>query len=287
MTFPLNNREFATFIWLALFIIVLIATPSIRKSTGGLLKSVFSKHILIPILLMAVYVAINVFLLYKVHFWDKGLIKDTIVWFVGAGLVMLFNTHSALKNPLHIKEIIKENIKLIIVLEFVINLYIFSLPIELILVPMTTFLVLLQLVSKMDKKHTSVTKIVSFILGIIGLIIIGYTCYKSITDFNNFASFQNLQSFLFPILLTAIYIPFLYAIIVFMFYEEFFVVINSAFRHRKLLAKHAKREIWNKAGFSLSKVRLLRNNLKVFSINTKKELNEAIERTLIHKIPYT
>lgn len=280
MTLPLNNREFATIFWLTLFIIVLIATPSIRKSTGKLLKSFMSKYILIPILLMAVYVAISVFLLYKIHFWDKGLIKDTIIWFVGAGLVMLFNANSALKNPLHIKEVIKENIKLIIILEFIINLYVFSLPVELILVPTSTILVLLQLVSKMDKKHEMVTKLVSSILGMLGLIIIGYTCYKSITDFENFASFQNLQSFLLPILLTAIYIPFLYAIIVFMFYEEFFLIINSAFRHRKLLAKYAKKRVWNEAGFSLSKVRLLRNNLKVFRINTKKELNEAIEQTL-------
>lgn len=273
----INNRELATYIWILLFVALCLCIPSIRKGVPGLLKIIMSKQILIPILLMVIYVVATIYLLYKIHFWDTGLLKTTIAWFIGVAFVMFFKANNAIKNPYHIKEIISDNIKLTIIMEFIINFYVFSFPVELLILPSITFLFLLKLVSERDEKNQIVTKFVSSTLSIFGLIIITYAGYELIVNIKKFSSIENLKDFLLPIMLTFIYIPFIYALILYMIYEEFFVRMKMAFRHDERLGRYARKKVLEYGRFSLSRARILVKELHIFNINSKKELDEAIK----------
>jgi hypothetical protein len=59
---------------------------------------------------------------------------------------------------------------------------------------------------------------------------------------------ENLRSFLFSNIITFVYKPFIYLLSIFILYEEFFIRINSAYRHNVLLAKYTKWKVF-KVGF--------------------------------------
>jgi hypothetical protein len=229
----INNREFALYIWIGIILLLFFLAPKIRKSLLKLLKMFLDSKILTLIFIMIAYIALCLFLLYKIHFWDSSLLKDSVVWIVGVGLIMLMNIHKSLQDEYHFRESIKENIKLTIIVEFIINLYVFSLPVELILLPVVTFLFLMQLISQRDKKFEIVTKFTSAVLSIIGWILIIYVSCKLCKDFKGFTTIYNLKSFLYPLLLTAVYLPFLYMIALFMLYETFFFRKKIAFSKKK------------------------------------------------------
>jgi hypothetical protein len=271
----INNRELATYIWLGIIFLLLFLSPKIRKPLLGVLKMFLDKKILLLLFMMISYVTITIFALHKVHFWDASLFKDSIVWLIGVGFIMLMNAHKSLSDEYHFKESIKENIKLTIIVEFLINLYVFNLPVELILLPGITFLVLMQLVSERDKKYEIVTKFTSTTLSIIGWGMILFVSYKLYKDFKGFTTMSNLKSFLLPVFLTITYMPFVYFISLFMLYETFFVRINMAYRHNKALGRYAKFRVVLAGGLSLSKARMLSKELHIFAINTRRELDEA------------
>lgn len=271
-----NNRELATYIWIFLFVILCLCIPSIRKGVPGLLKLLLSKQLLIPIVFTVAYVVTAIYALYKIGFWNEVLLKCTIAWFIGVGFVMFIKANNAIKNPYHFKEIVKDNIKLTIIMEFIINFYVFSLPVELFLLPTITFMVVLQLVSSRDKKNKGVTKFLSAILAIFGLVVIAYAGYKLIVNIKEFSSIENLKDFLLPIIMTFLYIPFIYVLVLYMIYEEFLVRMKMAFRHNEQLGKYAKKKVFEVGGFSLYKARRITKELHIFNINSKKELDEAM-----------
>lgn len=266
----------ATYIWLLILVIVFLSEKSVRKSIISLLKIIFSAKMFIPIIIMGVYIIIVIYIMYLANFWNKTLIKDSIVWSFGVGLVMFFNANKATKDEYHIKEIVKENIKLTVIVEFIINFYVFNLPVELFVIPFITILVLLQVVSQYDEKYKTAENFFTSLLNIIGLIIISIAVYKLFNDFNTFATLENLRSFLFPIVMTFTYIPFIYLLALFIMYEEFFNRIDSAYRHNTLMAKYAKWRIFRIGFLNLSKLRRIAKELKIYILPTRKEFNEKI-----------
>ena len=95
----INNREWAILIWGVGSFLVLMARSEIRSSVGQLLRILLSPPLLIPLLLMAGYVVGEIWLGYKVRLWRTDLTKDTIVWFVIAGLAFFFGYDQASKQP--------------------------------------------------------------------------------------------------------------------------------------------------------------------------------------------
>lgn len=272
----INNRELATYIWLFIFIIFIFSVQSIRKGLVDLLKIISSSNILFPIVIMATYIVLVIYLMYLVNFWNKTLAKDSIIWFIGVGVVMFFNANKATKDEYHFKEIVKENIKLTIIVEFIINLYVFSLPVELFILPFISLLVLMQVVSQHNEKYKVVEKFIINFLSIIGLIIIAHAIYKLCTDFYTFTTLENLRGFLFPIILTLAYIPFIYLLALYIIYEEFFIRIDNAYRHNTLMAKYAKWKVFRVGLLNLSKLRLITKELKIYILPTRRKFNTRI-----------
>jgi hypothetical protein len=63
-----------------------------------------------------------------------------------------FNSNKATKVEYHIKEIVKENKNLTIIVEFIINFYVFSLLVKIFMIPFITILVLMQIVNEYKEK---------------------------------------------------------------------------------------------------------------------------------------
>lgn len=223
-----NNRELATYIWIILILILCLISPSIRKNLGSVLALLFGKKILTSVLSMFLYVALVVIVLRFFDFWDKSLLKDTTVWLFGVGFVSIMNSNKAIRDDGHFKEIVRDAVRLTIIVDFIVNLYVFNFWVELIFIPFVTLLVLMQLVSQNEEKYSSSLKLVNTLLSMVGLVLIACSVYMCVTDFQNFASIQNLKNFLLPVILTFALLPFLYFMVLYMCYEIYFIRIDMA-----------------------------------------------------------
>ena|SRR4030067_146393 len=116
----LSNREIAIFIWIVLFFIWGLAQHKIRDSFSSVVKVFFAWKLILSYLAMFLYIAIILILLYSLGIWKFSYITNTILWIVGIAFVMLFE-HSKANNESFFKNVIKDNLKILVALEFIIG----------------------------------------------------------------------------------------------------------------------------------------------------------------------
>jgi hypothetical protein len=205
-----NNREIAIAIWFVVILCFILFKREFRKSLLGLLITAFQTKILILIILMMFYTFWMVFVLYKISLWNIFLLKDTIIWFFFTGIAMTFDLVPSRENVNVFRKIIIDNIKIVIIIEFIANMYTFPLVVELFLIPSLTLIIGFEIVTKKDKRNESIAKLMSGLQIVIGLIILIYNVSKAVSDYKNFASLNTLRDFLLAPLLSFLFLPLVY-----------------------------------------------------------------------------
>lgn len=233
-----NAREQAIIIWLVTILILGCFNQKIRESLFSFFKILFSFKVLLILLLMALYGSLMVLILYKLNLWDFSLLKNTIIYGIGIGIVMLMNYERATKEQYFFKSVVFQNLKITLLLDFIINLYVFSLFAELVLLPIITLISCLAVVAGSKKEYTPVKKVMDFILASIGIYFILNAGVNIATNFQAFATIHNLKDFLIIPLFSVIYTPFVYIFAVIAGYEvlfkriDIFMKDNSASKRR-------------------------------------------------------
>jgi hypothetical protein len=120
-----------------------------------------------------------------------------------------------------IKNTIKDNLKIVIVLGFLINLYVFDLCVELFLVPVSVIIGVILAMT--EKKYHIVHTFLSYIAFIFGLGLIIYALYMVVVDFKHFATLGNFENLYLPIVFTIMFLPFIYIVAVCLRYETLFL----------------------------------------------------------------
>lgn len=263
-----SNRELSLLIWIGIAFIAMLFSNSLRNSLLGILKMFFQKTFLIIYILLTIYLSGIIFLLLKLHLWNIGNIKDTLFWLFIVGFVLIFNITKA-KDSNYFKTVFFEGLKWTVILEFIVNFYSFSLITELILIPVLVFIGLTHAVSELDKKNIQVTKLLSNVLNIVGWVIFCYAIYKTVYEYQSFFTFDNFTSFLFPIIITTLFIPFIYCFALYSAYETFFIRLDFM-TTEETKVKQVKRLIQRIANISLDKLNRImkRFEKKVFYENT-------------------
>jgi len=275
-----TTRELATIIWVSVFIIWLLFLKSTRQAILGLLKAFLRRQIIIAFLMMFLYVAFVVYLFSQIKLWDCFLLKDTVFWFFGIGFVLFMSLNKANENEHYFRKIAIDNLKLVLVLIFLVNFYTFSLPIELILIPVLFFIVAMNTYAGMKKEYEVVKKITNFVLIGWGIFLLVFVLVSVFGDYQNLLTIDNLRSFLLPLFLTSAFLPFLYGFAVFMAYENLFVRLNFLIDKRdKRLLRAVKRKIINAFGINLRQLnRFSKENIsKLWGLRSEDELREIIK----------
>lgn len=275
-----TNRQIASIIWLFLLSVVLFSFPSIRKSLFPIIKHLFEPKILILLLLFGVYFAILIFILDKFYFFYT---VDFLFWFFTVGIVLFFEANK-IEDTSYFKGIFIDSFKLVVFLEFIINFYSFSLWLELLLVPMITFIILVKTVLEVKNVSSLLNSVMGRILTLFSLLLIIYSGYRTYLSYQDFFSPSTLNFLLFPIILTIGYFPFLYLLALFMKYESFFVRLDI-FWIDQSLAKRVKKEIVLVANLNLNKLNRIQNNLRQLDLENSSDSKEYITR--IGKKPAT
>jgi hypothetical protein len=255
-----NNRELATAFWVLIFSIWAIHKKEIRKSFVAFLRTLWNFKIILFIFLALSYVIFTVIILKMINIWEVGLLKDTIIWFFFGALAMVIRYITANDTDDIFYQILKDDIKVMILLEFIINTYTFPLIVELILVPFITFIAIFDVVSRMKEEYLSITKITKGIQIIFGLIILVAAFYSAIADFRNLESFDTLRSIVLVPILSVLLYPFIYVILIISKYEILFSMLDFGGIKSKSLKRYVRSRIILFARFNLKRLQYLRKN---------------------------
>ena len=278
---PFNNRELAIFCWGIVILTGLsIFKRDIAKSLSKLLIS-FARFFLIrgiflSFLFMTLYMLSFLLFFKHLNIWDKTLLKDTIYWTVGIAIILFFNNHQATNRDEYFKKIIVKNVSLILVIEFISNLYVFSFTLELITLPVLFFLGIFSALNYSDKDSILLKKISDKIIQVYGIIVLIFTIVQITKNFNDFATTGNLKSMLLGPTLTLIYIPFLYLNAIYMKYEEFFSRVNYIFKENRHLRRFTKWLVLKKCNLNIRKLRLAKK-LRIYTSIDKSKIIENFE----------
>ena len=273
-----NNREIAIGLLFIILIVWILKDKKVRDSFWGVLKSFLAlRKILI---VMSLYICCIVFALYIFNFWELDLLKDTIYWFLGVALILFFNVNDIEKKANYFRDIIKDNFKVLLIVEFVSNFKSFNLVFEIISVIIIFFFSIVSAFTENDNTKKKENKMAQIVLSIYGVIAIGYSVIDIIRNFDDFATIYNLKSMLLSPIFTMLFIPFMYLLGMYMIYEILFVRIKHIHRNNKSLYRYVNRRILLKCNFSLRKIKLMSKELKIAMMNNKTEFKFAIREIL-------
>lgn len=236
-----STREIAVIFWLVVFCIYILINKEIRKSAYRVIIALGNKYVVFAILFLFVYTyLITYFPLYICGAWDGSMIKDTCIWFLFTALSLLFNVNKA-RDFTFFKRIITDNIKVIIIVEFLFNFYTFPLVVELIMLPILTFLIIVQtyaeIYQQQEPKYKVTTSCIKKILSLIGYGIFIYVIWMAIKDYGNLLLIYNVKILLLPIFLTLLSIPYFYVVALIIEYDSVLTSIKHIWRDNPSVAK--------------------------------------------------
>lgn len=272
----LNNREMATVIWLIIFFLWAMSNSGVRRALRDLLKIFFNKKIIFPLIVMLAYIFLMVLVFKRIGFWDVSVTKDTVLWTLGTALATYFGINRIAQDNSYFKNVILDNIKFVLILEFVLNLYSFNLGVELILIPVVSLIVMMNAFAETKTEYERVNKFLNFVLGVFGLCLLAFTFREIVLDFQNFATFKNLRDFLLPPLFSIALLPFIYVMALFMQYELFFVRIDIANKDSNI-AKTVKRKVFMACNINLSKLIRVSKKAGYPKVNSKDDVLEWLK----------
>ncbi len=261
----ISNREMALLIWIVILLLWMLSSNSVRKSLSNVLKVFFVWKIVSLYAIFCLYASSLTWLSYKADFFDLGLLKDTIIWTLGTAVIMVAQSIKV-TNWGYFREIVKDTLKWTIVLEFINSFYTFSLPVELVLLPVLTLIGLLIAYSeafkdKLTNDQKKVAPLLRNVTSFIGIMILVFVFYKTVTQTGDLLTVSNLKSFLLPIFFTLLFMPFVYLTALFVGYENLWVRLNFLTNHRKGLTNQLKRTILKVANVNIIKLSNISKNI--------------------------
>lgn len=275
-----STREIATALWFLLFFAWALCKPEIRKAIGHVAQSFIHLKILAPILLMAAYVWAIIMGLRAIEIWQADLLKDTIIWFCLGAIAMLARFATADRPGNAFRETLADSLKVVIVVEFLVNTYTFPLAAELVLVPLLSFVAMLGAIADTKKEFKAVSKALKGVQAILGMNILAAAIYRAWADWQNLESLDTLRSVALAPILSVSLLPFLYFLVLYAKYEIVFVRLNFGPPMSPGLKRYARMRILTYVGLHLGRLEnLLDGHMAdlVFA-RTESEIDQALLR---------
>ena len=272
-----NNREIVTAFWGIIFFGWAFSQKEIRRSLFKAVKIFLSPKIIIPFMLLFIYSFLIVLILRKIHFWSLSNLKETIYWFFFSGMIIIFRVVADETTEKPFRKIIKELVTFTIILEFIVNTYVFKLPFEMFFVPTIAILTAIYTYASIKIEYKIIEKIIGTLLAIIGMAIFVQALIQIYSDFGKFASVNTLIDFVLPPILTVSILPAIYLLLLYASYESLFtrvdIMLDSIEKQR-----YAKKLLIFHCGFKVGAIKDMlkyRANL-LYDTASKKEIRTIL-----------
>ncbi len=259
----LPTREWAILIWGVLFLIFIICRKEIRKSFWKVIVLFFDKKLRVLWEIILLYVFAITLVFYRSSIWKNIYIKDIIIWFLFSGLIYCMNAVSGEADEKYIQKVLKDNLKLTIVLEFFMSTFTFNIWIELAIIPIITVITVMNVIAERKEEYENVHKLLDFVLAVAGFWILYETIKTGINEYKKLNVINTLVSFMIPIVYLILIIPLEYILELYSKYELLF--LRMTFKEetdRKPQIRH-RIAVFGVCGFSVRRVLLFQKKYMV------------------------
>ncbi|WP_039042533.1 hypothetical protein [Sporosarcina sp. ZBG7A] len=253
-----NNREIALCCWVIIAIIVGIFTKAGRDFLKSVLPIVFSRQFVFFYIVFLSFFSLTVLYLYHASFWDLSLLKDTVFWVIFILVPLFAKAIENAKDGRFFAKLIKDNLAFIVIIEFILNFWTFNLAVEMLVIPIAILLGGVYAVASREEKTLIVKKILDGLFVVFGTVVIIFSSYNLIQRPGEILNIKTLKEFLLPILLLFMNLPVVYGLALYNTYEQVFVRVKGEPKEQQKI----KRLLFRFAGFNLTKVTSIKNNLK-------------------------
>src|SRR5699024_435991 len=169
-------------LWTFLFVLYIFFSKKIRKKAINVLRALFSKELLKPMNFIVLYSLFIYILLIRFSLQNYIDYKEAILWIIFSAVPLSYEMITQELNKNYFMEIIRDNLHAIVIVEFLIGDYPFSLLTELFLVPIISFFFLLEFFGGTRNYYQDVSKFLASILTIPGFFILFRSIILALTD---------------------------------------------------------------------------------------------------------
>jgi hypothetical protein len=210
-----------------------LSRREVRESFAGVARPLWHPKIVVPIVAMIAYVLALVRVGWLAGIWNSHLVEGTIVWFMGSAVVLLFNLTKAWEKPRFFRRVVLRTLEITVFLAFFLNIFVFSLPVELVLQPVLFLLVTIPLVAGREARYKPVKEFVEALLALTGLVIASFSVIRVIKEWDQLDGSELFLEFVLPIWLTLGLLPFIYLVALYAAHESAFGRINFMLESRR------------------------------------------------------
>jgi hypothetical protein len=206
------------------------------------------------------YSAGTVLLLQRVGYWENGMIRMAVYWFVGIAIVAVFSTRRA--DAHYFRRLVLSNLALAAIVEFIVSLHTFPLLVELVLVPLAFLLVGMQVVAENDPQYATVRKVVAACLALLGLASLSVSLSYVAFHFDKVATAAHVKELLLPLLLTVVFLPYLWVLRMFTAWQTLLHMTRAGLHGNDHLYRFSRGAIIRACGASLGRVQLFEGEFR-------------------------
>ena len=203
---------------------------------------------------MLIYAAAFVILLTFIPIWKWVYIKDISIWVLFAGVPACYKAIGKNINEHYFHDMFFDNIKFIVLVEFVISTFTFNIVAELFIIPTIAFLATLDTLAERKPEFSSVKKLTSTLLTFAGLAVITFAVREAVHTYKMLGTIDLLVSFAIPFIFSAIYVPIAYAFAMYAKYEILFVRMSFKSSNDKKVRRRQKLAVFKACGLSYKRV---------------------------------
>lgn len=203
----LSTREWATIIWILILLIYILKNKKTKNAFLDVIKILFGKKLIKIWILTSLYVFLITLIFSKTSIWNNYYIKDIIIWFITAGVIFCFNAASKESDEQYILKVLKDNLKFTIVIEFFYSTFTFSLWVELLIIPIITFLAMVDVYAEAKEEYKIVHKFMQGLFAIISIWFFYETFKLGLREYKELNILNTIVSFMIPIVYLILIIP--------------------------------------------------------------------------------
>ncbi|WP_055669067.1 hypothetical protein [Desnuesiella massiliensis] len=271
-----SNREIAIGSWILITIICALLTKSGRQFVVSVFQIIFCKKFINFYIVFLSFFTFTIYILHYFKYWNIELLKNTIFWIVFVEIPLFVKTIEKAKDNRFFIELIKDNIALITIIEFIFGFWSFSLLIEIILVPILVFLGGIIAFVERDEKYKSARRLLEVLSLGFAVVVIIFTIKNTIQSPRELINTKTLKEFFLPILLLFLNLPVVYGLALFNVYEQIFILLKGNPTEKRKMKKRLLM-FGNINLYKISKVRNKEIQVLVTSL-TDKDMEIALKK---------
>ena len=204
----LTAREIAKILWHSVFAARALACADVRSSVLSVLRIALLPKLAGVWLALAAYTAGMIWSLGRLGWWDRTMTKVTLVWFLFTAVAYPVRFMDSSEAPRVLPSILRDAFSVTIVVEFLVDSRPFSLPIELLFVPLVIAVSLLAVFAQLHPGHRAVARLLDAVLFGMGFALLIRSIRLVIGD-PNFSVYAAVREMMLPSVLSVGSVPFI------------------------------------------------------------------------------